>query len=163
MAEPAPLTFLCLAGYEKGQEFLRELKRQGQRVILITASNLQEADWPRESLDDIFFLPDMYDLNAMINGVSYLARTHRFDRLRRKVTIEAKGLWKSEVREIPFESIADVVVEKAGRKNPPSLYVYYVMRDGERIRWAESYDGAKEETLECASAAREVLGLAPGA
>jgi carbamoylphosphate synthase large subunit len=81
MAEPAPLTFLCLAGYEKGQEFLRELKRQGQRVILITASNLQEADWPRESLDDIFFLPDMYDLNAMINGVSYLARTHRFDRI----------------------------------------------------------------------------------
>jgi carbamoylphosphate synthase large subunit len=81
MAESAPLTFLCLAGYEKGHEFLRELKRQGQRVILITASNLQEADWPRESLDDIFFLPDMYDLNAMINGVSYLARTHRFDRI----------------------------------------------------------------------------------
>lgn len=81
MAEPAPLTFLCLAGYEKGHEFLRELKRQGQRVILITASNLQDADWPRESLDDIFFLPDMYDQNAMINGVSYLARTHRFDRI----------------------------------------------------------------------------------
>ena len=81
MAEPAPLTFLCLAGYEKGHEFLRELKRQGQRVILITASNLQEADWPRESIDEIFFLPDMYDLNAMINGVSYLARTHRFDRI----------------------------------------------------------------------------------
>lgn len=81
MAAPAPLTFLCLAGYEKGHEFLRELKRQGQRVILITASNLQGADWPRESLDDIFFLPDMYDLNAMINGVSYLARSHRFDRI----------------------------------------------------------------------------------
>jgi hypothetical protein len=89
------------------------------------------------------------------------ARTHRFDRLRRKVTIEAKGLWKSEVREVPFESIADVVVEKAGRKSPPSLYIYYVLRDGERIAWAESYDGAKEETLECASAAREVLELPP--
>lgn len=89
------------------------------------------------------------------------ARTHRFDRLRRKVVIEARSLRKTEVREIPFESIADVVVEKAGRKNPPSLYIYYVMRDGERIAWAESYDGAKEETLECAQAAREVLELPP--
>lgn len=89
------------------------------------------------------------------------ARTHRFDRLRRRVVIESRSLRKTETREIPFENIADVVVEKAGRKNPPSLYIYYVMRDGERIPWAESYDGAKEETLECASAAREVLGLPP--
>ncbi len=87
------------------------------------------------------------------------ARTHRFDRLRRKVIIEAKGLWKSEVREIPFESIADIIVEKTGRRSPPNLYLYYVLRDGERVAWAESYDGAREETLECASAAREVLEL----
>lgn len=89
------------------------------------------------------------------------AHTHRFDRLRRKVVIEAQGLWKTERREIPFEDIADIVVEKAGRRNPPSLYIHYVMRGGERIPWAESYDGAKEETLECARAAREVLGLPP--
>ena len=63
--------------------------------------------------------------------------------------------------EIPFEDIADIVVEKAGRRNPPSLYIHYVMRDDERIPWAESYDGAKEETLECARAAREVLELPP--
>jgi len=76
-----PLTVLCLAGYEKGQEFLRELKRQGCRVILVTATNLEGADWPRESIDEIYFLPDMYNLNAMINGVSYLARTIAFDRI----------------------------------------------------------------------------------
>ncbi len=76
-----PLTVLCLAGYEKGHEFLRELKRQGCRVILITATGLEGADWPRESIDELFFLPDMYDLNAMINGVSYLARTIAFDRI----------------------------------------------------------------------------------
>jgi hypothetical protein len=89
------------------------------------------------------------------------AHTHRFDRLRRKVVIEARGLWKTERREIPFEDIADIAVEKAGRRNPPSLYIHYVMRDGERIPWAESYDGAKEETLECARAARELLELPP--
>jgi hypothetical protein len=89
------------------------------------------------------------------------AHTHRFDRLRRKVLIESKGLWKREVREIPFERIADVIVEKVGRKKPPSLYIYYVLHDGERVPWAESYDGAKEETLACANAAREVLELPP--
>jgi biotin carboxylase len=81
MTANGPLTFLCLAGYEKGHEFLRELKRQGGRVILITATNLEHADWPRESIDEIFFLPDMYDLNALINGVSYLARSRQIDRI----------------------------------------------------------------------------------
>lgn len=76
-----PPTVLCLAGYEKGHEFLRELKRQGCRVILVTATNLEGADWPREAIDEIYYLPDMYDLNAMINGVSYLARTIAFDRI----------------------------------------------------------------------------------
>lgn len=81
MTAHGPLTFLCLAGYEKGHEFLREIKRQGCRVLLLTATNLAGADWPRESIDEIFFLPDMYDLPTMINGVSYLARTRHIDRI----------------------------------------------------------------------------------
>ena len=36
MAESAPLTFLCITTYEKGQEFMRECKRQGCRVFLLT-------------------------------------------------------------------------------------------------------------------------------
>jgi len=81
MTDTGPLTFLCLAGYEKGHEFLREIKRQGCRVLLVTATNLEGADWPRESIDEIFFLPDMYDLATMLNGVSYLARSRRIDRI----------------------------------------------------------------------------------
>ena len=49
MPEPRPLTFLCITTYEKGQEFMRECKRQGCRVILLTAEKLRDADWPRES------------------------------------------------------------------------------------------------------------------
>src|SRR5712671_5863767 len=47
MAEAAPLTFLCITTYEKGQEFMRECKRHGCRVLLLTAENLRNADWPR--------------------------------------------------------------------------------------------------------------------
>ena len=35
MADSRPLTFLCITTYEKGQEFMRECKRQGCRVILL--------------------------------------------------------------------------------------------------------------------------------
>ncbi len=79
-----PLTMLCLASYEKGAEFMREVKRQGWRVYLVTSESIRDANWPRESLDDIFFMPDenkKWRLNDVILGVSYLARTHHIDRI----------------------------------------------------------------------------------
>ncbi len=33
-----PKTVLCITSYEKGQEFIRECKRQGWRVILLTVT-----------------------------------------------------------------------------------------------------------------------------
>ena len=39
-----PLTILCLASYHKGQAFLREAKRQGARVFLVTSESLRDAD-----------------------------------------------------------------------------------------------------------------------
>lgn len=51
MPESRPLTFLCITTYEKGQEFMRECKRQCCRVLLLTAEKLRDADWPRESLE----------------------------------------------------------------------------------------------------------------
>jgi len=55
----APLSILCIASYHKGQAFLREAKRQGARVYLVTSESLRDADWPRDSLDDIFFVKPM--------------------------------------------------------------------------------------------------------
>ena len=60
MDDPRPLTFLCITTYEKGQEFMRECKRHGCRVVLLTAEKLRDADWPRESLDDTFYLPAIF-------------------------------------------------------------------------------------------------------
>ncbi len=34
MPDGNPLTFLCITTYEKGQEFMRECKRQGCRVLV---------------------------------------------------------------------------------------------------------------------------------
>ena len=81
MAETAPLTFLCITTYEKGQEFMRECKRHGCRVLLLTAETLREAAWPRESLDNIFYIRSNLPLTEIVNAVSYVAREQKIDRI----------------------------------------------------------------------------------
>lgn len=78
-------TILCLASYEKGHEFLRQCKREGWRVVLLTSKSLEEnANWPRESIDQIFYIPDKdkeWNMNDVIYGVSFMARTEQIDRI----------------------------------------------------------------------------------
>src|ERR1700741_1289553 len=81
MPESRPLTFLCITTYEKGQEFMRECKRQGCRVILITAEKLKDADWPRESLAETFYLPEEIPIPDIVKAVTHLARGHKIDRI----------------------------------------------------------------------------------
>jgi len=81
MPEPRPLTLLCITTYEKGQEFMRECKRQGCRVILLTAEKLKDADWPRDALDDTFYLPTEIAVADIVGAVTHLARSHKLDRI----------------------------------------------------------------------------------
>ena len=84
MTDARPITILCLASYEKGHEFMRECRRQGCRVLLLTSESIAQADWPRESIDEIFLMPDdnkRWKLEDVIKGVSYLARRERIDRI----------------------------------------------------------------------------------
>ena len=79
-----PLTIICLASYHKGVEFMQEAKRQGCRVLLVTSASLEGADWPRESIDDIFYMPDEakeWKMQDVLLGLSHLAKTERIDRI----------------------------------------------------------------------------------
>src|SRR2546422_3212594 len=81
MTDIAPKTVLCICSYEKGQEFLRECKRQGWHVILLTVTALEHADWPRESIDEVFYMPDLSKVDEVIRGVSFLARSRVIDNI----------------------------------------------------------------------------------
>jgi biotin carboxylase len=81
MPDPRPLTILCITTYEKGQEFMRECKRQGCSVILLTAEKLKDADWPRESIDDTFYLPEEIPIPDIVKAVTHLARGRKIDRI----------------------------------------------------------------------------------
>jgi biotin carboxylase len=70
-----------MSSYEKGHEFIREAKRQGWRVLLLTVEKLKEAKWPRDHIDEVYLMPDLTDRGHVINAVSYLARTIDIDRI----------------------------------------------------------------------------------
>jgi biotin carboxylase len=81
MPESRPLTILCVSSYEKGQEFLRTCKTIGCRVLLLTVEKLRDADWPRESIDEMFFMPEELPTQDLINAVSFAARSQPIDRI----------------------------------------------------------------------------------
>jgi len=81
MPESRPLTILCVSSYEKGQEFLRTCKAIGCRVLLLTVEKLRNADWPRESIDEMFFMPEELPTQDLINAVSFAARSQPIDRI----------------------------------------------------------------------------------
>jgi hypothetical protein len=76
-----PLTILCIATYRKGDEFLRECRRQGCRVLLLTEEKLRDADWPRDSIDAFYYLRRDMPLDDIKKGAAHLARTERLDRI----------------------------------------------------------------------------------
>jgi biotin carboxylase len=81
MPENRPLTILCVSSYEKGQEFLRTSKAIGCRVLLLTVEKLRDADWPRDSIDEMFFMPEELTVKELINAVSFVARSQPIDRI----------------------------------------------------------------------------------
>ncbi|MFI5117283.1 MAG: acetyl-CoA carboxylase biotin carboxylase subunit family protein [Terriglobales bacterium] len=78
------LTILCLASYFKGLDFIGECRRQGCRVLLLTSHSLRDEEWPRQSIDQIFYMPDVekrWKIEDVLLGVSYMARSENIDRI----------------------------------------------------------------------------------
>ncbi len=90
MTSEPPKTILCITSYEKGQDFICECKQQGYHVILLIPPALEQANWPRESIDEVFQMPDLSIVEDVINGVSYLARTRMIDRV---VALDDYDVW----------------------------------------------------------------------
>src|SRR5712691_11601779 len=81
MLEARPLNVICLATYFKGVDFLRECKRLGCRVVLITKEKMLKEDWPRESIDDLIAVPNDAGPPLLIDLVAFIARKDKPDRV----------------------------------------------------------------------------------
>jgi carbamoylphosphate synthase large subunit len=76
-----PLNIVCFATFFKGGDFMRELKRQGCNVILITKEKMLHEDWPREVLADVFALPNDAPVELFLDLVSHISSTTKPDRI----------------------------------------------------------------------------------
>ena len=76
-----PVTILCIATYRKGDEFLSECNRQGCRVLLVTDEKLKESDWPRDAVDEFFYVRRDMPEEDIRKGAAFLGRRERLDRI----------------------------------------------------------------------------------
>ncbi len=81
MADQQPVTLLCLASYFKGNAFLRAAKRLGCTVLLIAKESFGQEDWARDSIDELFLMPNLSRRPDITHAVSYLARSHVIDQI----------------------------------------------------------------------------------
>lgn len=75
-------TFICISNYFKGNDFLINLKKQGNKVFLITSEKLRDKPWAFDSIDEIFYMPGQdidWDLDMLLQGVAGLMRTEKVD------------------------------------------------------------------------------------
>ncbi len=88
--------FLCLASDFKGGAFMRQLKRLGHMVYLVTSEKTRNDAWPHDDLEDIFYMPGTdgrkWDINQLIGGVAHLFRSRKIDQV---IALDDYDVWKA--------------------------------------------------------------------
>lgn len=80
--EQTAKTFICISNYFKGNDFLINMKRLGNKVFLITSEKLRDKPWAFDSIDEIFYMPGQdidWDLDMLLHGVAGLMRKEKVD------------------------------------------------------------------------------------
>ena len=75
-------TFICISNYFKGSDFLIHLKKLGNKVYLVTSEKLRNSPWPKEYIDEIFYMEgqDMdWNLEHLLLGVGNFMKSNAID------------------------------------------------------------------------------------
>ncbi|HYH86864.1 MAG TPA: hypothetical protein VEX60_15535, partial [Pyrinomonadaceae bacterium] len=78
---PSNLTVLCVASFFKGNEFIRECRRAGARVVLLTREKLLGGEWARECLDGVEGVPGDGGEELYLEASASAARRHKIARV----------------------------------------------------------------------------------
>lgn len=64
---------------------MRASKAAGNTVYLLTAKKMEDKPWPREAIDEFFYLEDdsntLSNFDTMLNGLAYVMRSRKIDRV----------------------------------------------------------------------------------
>jgi biotin carboxylase len=81
MTDANEANILCVASFFKGNDFIRECKRQGARVVLLTREKLLAADWARESLADLIAIQGKTSVQSYLAAATHIARRWQVSRV----------------------------------------------------------------------------------
>lgn len=79
MADSKKYTVLFISSTFKGSVAMQQAKAMDCHVLLLTEEQWRDEAWPYESIDEIFFTPDLARYQDVINTVSYLCRGRTID------------------------------------------------------------------------------------
>jgi hypothetical protein len=74
--------FICISNYFKGNDFMINLKKQGNKVYLVTSEKLRDKPWAFDYIDEIYFMPGQdvdWNLEELLSGVASLMREKKID------------------------------------------------------------------------------------
>ena len=78
-------SFLCIASYFKGNDFIRGMKSTGATVYLVTSKKHEDKDWALDALDDIFYVQEdaenNWNMEDTAAGLAWLMRKKKIDRI----------------------------------------------------------------------------------
>lgn len=91
---------VCIASYEKGQPFLKQLAAEGCTVILLTAEKLRDASWPWECITEMHAFPDLASPEEILKVVQRVARRIPINRVVAldEFDLEAAALVREDMR-----------------------------------------------------------------
>lgn len=76
-------TIVCISCYYKGYDFMDEMKKLGNKIILVTSEGLKEKDWPWHAIDEVFYMsemrPSVWNMEHLVQGFSHLMKTRKVD------------------------------------------------------------------------------------
>ena len=75
-------TFVCISNYFKGSDFLIHLKELGNTVFLVTSETLRDSPWPREYIDEVFYMSGLdidWNLDHLLLGIGNLMKSTKVD------------------------------------------------------------------------------------
>ena len=76
-------TIVCISCYYKGYDFMDEMKKLGNKIILIASESTREKNWPWHAIDEVYYMtevePSVWNLEHLVQGFSHLMKSTKID------------------------------------------------------------------------------------
>lgn len=77
-------SIICISNFFKGNDFMINLKKLGNKVYLITSEKLKNEAWAFDYIDEVFYMPGQdtdWDLDILLKGFAGIMRSNKIDAL----------------------------------------------------------------------------------